>query len=91
GHGTMYPVITREFYGPKRVGILFGTFTAGASAGMASGSFLGGVFHDLAGNYIPAFVFSLTMGVISLILVWLYPKGRTMSRFSALSASKPLA
>ncbi len=79
GHGTMYPVITREFYGPKRVGILFGTFTAGASMGMASGSFLGGVFHDLAGNYIPAFIFSFTMGIISLVLVWIYPKRRPVS------------
>ncbi|MFP6891119.1 MAG: MFS transporter [Nitrospinota bacterium] len=73
GHGTMYPLVTREFYGPKRVGLLVGTFTSGASVGMAAGGFLGGVLYDLAGNYTLAFVFSFAIGVVSLFLVWIYP------------------
>lgn len=73
GHGTLYPLVTREYYGPKRVGLLYGTFTMGASIGMASGSFFGGVLYDLAGDYSWAFLYSFTLGVISLLLVWTYP------------------
>ena len=74
GHGTMYPIVTRDYYGKKRVGILFGSFATGASIGMASGSFLGGVIHDFTGNYNGAFLFSFIFGVCSLVLVWLYPE-----------------
>ncbi|MFL2932294.1 MAG: MFS transporter [bacterium] len=74
GHGTMYPIVTRDYYGKKRVGILFGTFATGASLGMATGSFLGGVIHDLTGTYHAAFLFSFIFGACSLLLVWLYPE-----------------
>ncbi len=76
GHGTMYPLVTREFYGPRRVGLLYGTFTTGASVGMAAGSFMGGVIYDLAGNYMPAFLFSFLLGIASILLVWTYPGRR---------------
>ena len=72
----MYPLVTREFYGPRRVGLLYGTFTTGASVGMAAGSFMGGVIYDLAGNYIPAFLFSFVLGIASVLLVWTYPGRR---------------
>ena len=74
GHGTMYPIVTRDYYGKKRVGILFGTFATGASLGMATGSFLGGAIHDLTGTYHAAFMFSFFFGACSLFLVWLYPE-----------------
>ena len=51
GHGTMYPMVTREYYGTRRVGILYGAFISGASSGMATGGFLGGLLHDLTGDY----------------------------------------
>ena len=70
----MYPIVTRDYYGKKRVGILFGTFATGASLGMATGSFLGGVIHDLTGTYHAAFLFSFIFGACSLLLVWLYPE-----------------
>ncbi|MED5580428.1 MAG: MFS transporter [Nitrospinota bacterium] len=73
GHGTMYPIVTRDYYGKKRVGILFGSFATGASIGMAAGSFLGGIIHDFTGTYHAAFLFSFTFGLCSLFLVWLYP------------------
>ncbi|MFQ5691675.1 MAG: MFS transporter [Nitrospinota bacterium] len=73
GHGTMYPVVTREYYGPKRVGLLFGTFSFGASLGMALGGFLGGLLHDLTGDYMLAFLFSFAVGLVSLALVRIYP------------------
>jgi predicted MFS family arabinose efflux permease len=73
GHGTMYPFVTREFYGPRRVGVLFGTFTTGASLGMALGGYMGGLLYDLSGDYTLSFLFSFAAGLISLVMVWLYP------------------
>jgi len=91
GHGTMYPLVTREFYGAKRVGLLVGTFTSGASAGMATGSILGGVFYDLAGSYIPAFVFSFGIGLVSLFFVWIYPDRKFLPATPAAAAQNELA
>jgi MFS family permease len=79
GHGTMYPVVTRSFYGPKRIGLLYGTFTSGASFGMATGAFMGGLLYDLSGDYTLSFVYSFGVGVISLLLVWSYPSRRPLA------------
>ncbi len=73
GHGTMYPVVTREYYGPKKVGILFGAFITGASSGMATGGFMGGLLHDLTGDYTLSILFSFLTGVASLLFVLSYP------------------
>lgn len=73
GHGTMYPVVTREYYGPKRVGLLFGAFITGASSGMATGGFLGGLLHDLTGDYTLSILLSFAAGVASLFFVLAYP------------------
>ena len=80
GHGTMYPVVTREYYGPKKIGILFGAFITGASAGMATGGFMGGLLHDLTGNYTLSILFSILTGVASLFFVLSYPSREKMSR-----------
>jgi MFS family permease len=76
GHGTMYPLVTREYYGPKRVGLLFGTFTSGASVGMATGGLVGGMLRDLSGDYRLAILFSFATGLISLFMVLAYPRRR---------------
>ena len=76
GHGTMYPLVTRNYYGPKRVGLLFGTFTSGASVGMALGGYMGGLLYDLNGNYNLAIGFSFLAGVVSLLFVLAYPGPR---------------
>ena len=73
GHGTMYPVVTRVYYGPKKIGILFGAFITGASSGMATGGFMGGLLHDLTGNYTLSILFSFLTGVASLAFVLAYP------------------
>ena len=73
GHGTMYPVVTREYYGPKKIGILFGAFITGASSGMATGGFMGGLLHDMMGDYTLSILFSFVAGVASLLLVLAYP------------------
>ncbi len=75
GHGTMYPMVTREYYGTRRVGILYGAFISGASSGMATGGFLGGLLHDLTGDYTLSILLSFTAGVASLLFVLAYPSG----------------
>ena len=80
GHGTMYPVVTREYYGPKKIGLLFGAFITGASSGMATGGFMGGLLHDLSGNYTLSILFSFLTGVASLFFVLSYPSREKPSR-----------
>ena len=89
GHGTMYPLVTREFYGPKRVGLLFGTFTSGASVGMALGGLMGGLLYDLSGDYNLAIGFSFGMGVVSLLFVLLYPGRRAQAAPAPQGAVQP--
>lgn len=89
GHGTMYPLVTREYYGPKRVGLLFGTFTSGASVGMALGGLMGGLLYDLSGNYSLAIGFSFAMGVVSLLFVLLYPGRRAQAAPAPARAAQP--
>ncbi len=90
GHGTMYPVVTREYYGPKRVGILFGTFITGASSGMATGGFMGGLLHDLTGDYTLSILFSFLTGVASLLFVLAYPSGRKRTRKVEPALARPV-
>jgi MFS family permease len=91
GHGTMYPFVTREFYGPRRVGVLFGTFTMGGSLGMASGGYFGGLLYDLSGDYTLSFLLSFTIGIASLILVWLYPGRQLLPAGSAETSQAAVA
>ena len=80
GHGTMYPVVTREYYGPRRVGFLFGAFITGASSGMATGGFMGGLLHDLTGDYTLSILLSFVAGVASLFFVLAYPTRESLRR-----------
>ena len=75
GHGTMYPMVTREYYGTRRVGILYGAFISGASSGMATGGFMGGLLHDMTGDYTLSILLSFIAGVASLLFVLAYPSG----------------
>lgn len=77
GHGTMYPLITREYYGAQKVGIIYGSFSTGASIGMAGGAYIGGLLYDLSGDYTLSILFSFVVGLISLGFVWAYP-GRSI-------------
>ena len=79
----MYPLVTRELYGAKRVGLLFGMFVTGASIGMATGGYMGGLLYDLSGDYTLSFIFSFALGVLSLLLVWVYPGRRLLPDSSA--------
>lgn len=86
GHGTMYPVVTREYYGPRRVGALFGAFITGASSGMATGGFMGGLLHDLTGDYRLSILFSFAAGVASLLFVLSYPSRESAAKKDAARA-----
>ncbi len=89
GHGTMYPVVTREYYGPRRVGVLFGAFITGASSGMATGGFMGGLLHDLTGDYAMSILFSFLAGVASLLFVLSYPSRESGKKDAARALVQP--
>ncbi|MFQ5913163.1 MAG: MFS transporter [Nitrospinota bacterium] len=48
--------LTREIYGPRNVGFLYGSITGLHQVGSAVGAFTGGFVFDLTGSYTPAFV-----------------------------------
>lgn len=67
-----YPILTRELYGTKDLGRLFGSVTLFGTSGMATGGFLGGFLFDLSGSYtLPLFVALLSGGCNFLIALHL--------------------
>ncbi len=48
--------LTREIYGPKNIGVLYGSITGLHQIGSAVGVFVGGFIFDWTGTYTPAFV-----------------------------------
>lgn len=65
---TPYPVLSREFFGEKVVGTIYGIQLAFATTGMALGGLIGGYLFDYSGSYQYAFLFSLTAGLVAVML-----------------------
>ena len=65
----MYPLMTREYFGTKRLGAIYGGTIVAASLGMAGGGYMGGLLFDVFGSYQAALWFSLVAGVISIGLI----------------------
>jgi hypothetical protein len=63
---SAYPVLSREYFGPSRLGAIFGLQLAGSMAGMALGGYLGAALHDATGTYTAAFLASLAAGAASI-------------------------
>ena len=64
-----YPVIVREYLHASTAGRRTALVVLFGSIGMAIGAGLGGVSHDLAGDYTPAFVVGVIFNVFNLVLV----------------------
>lgn len=68
-----YPILTREMYGTKELGRLFGSVTLFGTSGMATGGFAGGILFDVSGSYtlplLVAFLFGGFNVLIALFLV----------------------
>jgi MFS family permease len=69
GNSPMYPLLAREYFGPKRLGAIYGGTVVAASLGMAAGGYMGGLLFDISGTYLYSLLFSLTAGLISIGLI----------------------
>lgn len=69
GNSPMYPLMTREYFGTKRLGAIYGGTIVAASLGMAGGGYMGGLLFDVFGSYQASLWFSLVAGVISIGLI----------------------
>jgi MFS family permease len=65
----MGAVVQEIFQGPH-FGSIFGTVMLAGSAGGATGPWLTGLLHDLAGNYTLAFAIGMVVSVISAWAIW---------------------
>ncbi len=85
---TPYPVLTREYFGEKAVGTIYGIQLGFATSGMALGGGIGGYLFDYTGSYHYAFIFSLTAGIVALFLALCLSRSPTISGQAALVVSK---
>jgi len=68
---VIFSALTADIFSGKRFGSIYGYFTISVGIGAASGSWLGGAFHDLTGSYLMSFGLSAALLVLSDICVWL--------------------
>ena len=61
----LYAVVTRELFGMRRFGTVYGMHSFVTSTGMGGGGVLGGYIFDFSGNYFFAFMVSTALGLIA--------------------------
>lgn len=66
--------IAADRYGPKHLGVIFGTMFTFMNLGSGVGSVLGGVIFEATGGYNVALVLNVALGVIAAIAVALVPR-----------------
>lgn len=74
--GTRGPIISsicaRHFAGPN-VATIYGTIYSTNALGAATGSFVGGLLHDLTGGYVAGLCFSLVFIALAVMPFWTVP------------------
>lgn len=81
GNSPMYPLLTREYFGTRRLGYIYGLTVVASSFGMAGGGYMGGLLFDVSGSYQLSLLFSLVAGLISIALIpLLKPVGKGEAR-----------
>lgn len=68
--------LTREIYGPRNVGFLYGSITGLHQVGSAVGVFTGGFVYDLTGSYTPAFVIAAVLLLAASALSFIIQESR---------------
>ncbi|MBI3327964.1 MAG: MFS transporter [Nitrospinae bacterium] len=58
----LYTVLTRQYFGQRVMGAMYGAVFGISCVGMGIGSYLGGVFFDLAGSYAWLYLVSFLLG-----------------------------
>jgi MFS family permease len=64
----LYAVLTRQYFGPRVMGTMYGAVFGISSIGMGLGSYLGGFFFDLTGTYAGLYVVSFLLGLSAIAL-----------------------
>ncbi len=65
-------ICARHFAGPN-VATIYGTIYSANALGAATGSFIGGLLHDLTGGYVPGLCFSLVFIALAAMPFWTVP------------------
>jgi MFS family permease len=68
---THPPLITADIFGGKAFGTIFGSLMIFIGIGGAFGAWFTGFIFDLAGSYVPAFVFLILCALIACSNIWL--------------------
>ena len=64
----LYAILTRQYFGDRVMGTMYGAVFGISAIGMGIGSYLGGFFFDLSGTYAGLYVVSFLLGVSAIIL-----------------------
>jgi MFS family permease len=64
----LYAILTRQHFGDRVMGTMYGAVFGISSVGMGIGSYLGGLFFDRSGTYAGLYVVSFLLGVSAIIL-----------------------
>jgi MFS family permease len=64
----LYAILTRQYFGARVMGTMYGAVFGVSAVGMGMGSYLGGFFFDLSGAYTGLYVVSFLLGVSAIIL-----------------------
>jgi MFS family permease len=81
----LYAILTRQYFGERVMGTMYGTVFGISSIGMGIGAYLGGFFFDLSGTYTGLYVVSFLLGVSAIILAF----GLRPPRLRAIKAWSP--
>ena len=74
GFGARGPIVTvmaAEFFGGRRLGVIYGALSVGNGLGGAIGPWFGGVVHDVLGSYRVVFLASVLFCVLGSACFWL--------------------
>jgi MFS family permease len=64
----LYAVLTRQYFGARVMGTMYGAVFGISAIGMGLGSYLGGVFFDLAGTYTALYLVSALLGGAAMLV-----------------------
>lgn len=70
GISPMYSAIPAEIFQGRRYGTIFGTLSASAGLGAATGPWMLGLLYDWTGNYRLGFVVAGAASLVSILAIW---------------------
>lgn len=73
GEMAMFPILSREYFGPASFGKIYGIQMFGAALGMAVGGYLAGLAFDLFGSYYLAIWLAVLTGLLGAVFTMTLP------------------